>query len=73
MEMECILDMTDVTSIHLWYHMQSTLIPFPNYNVFTQWFFQHHQICNLEAEPMKMNELFDGREDHPLIPSIPWY
>jgi len=22
---------------------------------------------------MKMNELFDGREDHPLIPSIPWY
>ena len=74
MEMECTMDMTDVTSIYLlWYHMQSTLIPFPNYNVFTQWFLQHHQICNLEAEPMKMNELFDGREDHPLIPSIPWY
>ena len=74
MEMECTMDMTDVTSIYLlWYHMQSTLIPFPHYNVFTQWLLQHHQICNLEAEPMKMNELFDGREDHPLIPSMPWY
>ena len=74
MEMECTMDMTDVTSTYLlWYHMQSTLIPFPNYNVFTQWFLHYHQICNLEAEPMKMNELFDGREDHPLIPSMPWY
>ena len=73
MEMECTMDMTDVTSIHLWYHMQSTLIPFPNYNVFTQWFLYYHLISNLEAEPMKMNELFDGREDHPLIPSMPWY
>ena len=74
METEFILDMTDVTSIHLlWYHMQSTLIPFPNYNVFTQCILQHHQICNLEAELVKMNELFDGREDHPLIPSMPWY
>ena len=42
-------------------------------NVFTQWLLHYHQICNLEAEPMKMNELFDGREDHSLIPSIPWY
>ena len=42
-------------------------------NVFTQWFLYYHLICNLEAEPMKMNELFDGREDHSLIPSIPWY
>ena len=74
METEFILDMADVISIYLlWYHMQSTFIPFPNYNVFTQWFLYYHQICNLEAEPMKMNELFDGREDHPLIPSIPWY
>ena len=74
METEFILDMTDVTSTYLlWYHMQSTLIPFPNYIVFTQWLLQYHQISNLEAEPMKMNELFDGREDHPLIPSIPWY
>ena len=73
MEMECTMDMTDVTSIYLlWYHMQSTLIPFPNY-VFTQWFLHYYLISNLEAEPMKMNELFDGREDHPLIPSIPWY
>ena len=74
MEMECILDMTDVTSIHLlWYHMQSTLIPFPNYNVFTQWLLQHHLICNLEAEQVKMNVLLNGRGDHPLIPSMPWY
>ena len=74
MEMECTMDMTDVTSIYLlWYHMQSTLIPFPNYNVFTQWFLHDHQICNLLAEPVKMNELFNGREDHPLIPSMPQY
>ena len=74
METEFILDMNDVISIYLlWYHMQSTLIPFPHYNVFTQWLLYYHLICNLEAEPMKMNELFDGREDHSLIPSMPWY
>ena len=66
MEMECTMDMTDVTSIYLlWYHMQSTLIPFPNYIVFTKWLLHYHLICNLEAEPMKMNELFNGRGDHP--------
>ena len=57
MEMEWSMDMTDVTSTYLlWYHMQSTLIPFPNYNVFTQWFLHYHQICNLEAELVKMDE-----------------
>ena len=46
-------------------------IPLPRRHMLIQCILQHHQICNLEAEPMKMNELFDGREDHPLIPSIP--
>ena len=76
METEFILDMTDVTSIHLpWYHTLSTLlfIPLPRRSMLTQCILHYHQICNLEAEPMKMNELFDGREDHPLIPSQPQY
>ena len=76
METEFILDMTDVTSIHLlWYHTLPTLlfIPLPRWSMLIQCILQHHQICNLEAEPMRMNELFDGREDHPLIPSMPWY
>ena len=76
METEFILDMNDVTSIHLlWYYMLSILlfIPLPRWSMLTQCILQHHQICNLEAEPVKMNELFDGREDHLLIPSMPWY
>ena len=76
MEMECTMDMTDVTSTYLlWYHMQSTLlfIPLPRQSMLTQCILQHHQICNLEAEPVKVNELINGREDHPLIPSMPWY
>ena len=74
MEMEFILDMNDVTSIHLlWYYMQSTLlfIPLPRRHMLIQCILQHHQICNLQAEPMKMNELINGREDYPLIPSMP--
>ena len=50
-----------------------SLLPLPRRSMLTQCILQHHQICNLEAEPVKMNELFDGREDHPLIPLIPWY
>ena len=76
METEWSMDMNDVTSIYLlWYHMQSTLlfIPLPRRSMLTQCILQHHQICNLEAELVKMNELFDGREDHLLIPSMPWY
>ena len=76
METEFIMDMNDVTSIHLlWYHTHATLlfIPLPRWSMLTQCILQHHQICNLEAEPVKMNELIDGREDHPLIPSMPWY
>ena len=74
METEWILDMTDVTSIHLLFcHMQSTLlfIPLPRQSMLTQSILQHHQICNLLAEQVKMNELFNGREDHLLIPSMP--
>ena len=76
METEFILDMNDVTSIHLlWYYTLSTLlfIPLPRRHMLTQCILQHHQICNLEAEPVKMNELINGREDHPLIPSQPRY
>ena len=76
METEWSMDMNDVTSIYLlWYHMQSTLlfIPLPRRSMLNQCILQHHQICNLEAEPVKMNELINGREDHPLIPSMPWY
>ena len=74
MEMEFIMDMTDVTSIHLlWYHTHATLrfIPLPRRSMFIQWILQHHQICNLQAEAVKMNEQFDRREDHLLIPSMP--
>ena len=59
METEWSMDMTDVTSIHLlWYYMQSTLlfIPLPRQSMLIQCILQHHQICNLEAEPVKMNE-----------------
>ena len=48
-------------------------IPLPRRSMLIQCILQHHQICNLEAEPMIMNELFDGREDHSLIPSQPRY
>ena len=74
METEFILDMTDVTSIHLlWYYMQSTLlfIPLPRRSMLIQCILHYHLICNLEAELVKMNELFNGREDHLLIPSMP--
>ena len=50
-----------------------SLLPLPRRSMLIQCIFQHHQICNLQAEPVKMNELIDGREDHPLIPSMPWY
>ena len=50
-----------------------SLLPLPRRSMLIQCILQHHQICNLEAEPVKMNELFDGREDHPLIPSQPRY
>ena len=54
-------------------YQHCSLLPLPRRSMLTQCILQHHQICNLEAEPVKMNELFDGREDHPLIPSMPWY
>ena len=47
--------------------------PLPRRSMLIQCILQHHQICNPQAEPVKMNELFNGREDHPLIPSMPWY
>ena len=50
-----------------------SLLPLPRRSMLIQCILQHHQICNLEAELVKMNELFDGREDHPLIPSQPRY
>ena len=50
-----------------------SLLPLPRWSMLIQCILQHHQICNLLAELVKMNELFDGREDHLLIPSMPWY
>ena len=76
METEFIMDMNDVISIYLLFcHTHATLlfIPLPRRSMLTQCILQHHQICNLLAEPVKMNELFNGREDHPLIPSQPRY
>ena len=75
METEFILNMNDVTSIHLlWYHTLSTLlfIPLPRRSMLIQCILQH-QICNLLAEPVKVNELINRREDHLLIPSQPRY
>ena len=48
-------------------------IPLLRWSMLIQCIIQHHQICNLLAEPVKMNVLLNGREDHPLIPSMPWY
>ena len=61
------------TSSDITCYQHCSLLPLPRRSMLIQCILQHHQICNLLAEPMKMNELFDGREDHPLIPSIPWY
>ena len=61
------------TSSDITHYQHFSLLPLPRQSMLIQWFLQHHQICNLEAEPVKMNELINGREDHPLIPSMPWY
>ena len=45
-----------------------SLLPLPRWSMLTQCILQHHQICNLEAEPVKMNELIDRREG-----IIPWF
>ena len=76
MESEWTVDMTDVISIYLLFcHTHATLlfIPLPHRSLLIQCILQYYQICNIEAEQVKMNELFDGREDHPLIPSQPRY
>ena len=54
-------------------YQHCSLLPLPHRSMLIQWFLYYHQICNLEAEPMRMNVLLNGREDHPLIPSMPWY
>ena len=48
-------------------------IPLPHRSLLTQCILQYHLICNLQVESVKMNEQLDGREDHPLILSMPWY
>ena len=59
------------TSSDITCNQHFSLLPLPRRHMLTQWPLHYHLICNLEAEPMKMNELINGREDHPLIPSIP--
>ena len=61
------------TSSDITHYQHCSLLPLPRWSMLIQCILQHHQICNLEAEPVKMNELINGREDHLLIPSMPWY
>ena len=61
------------TSSDITCYQHCSLLPLPRWSMLTQCILQHNQIFNLLAEPVKMNELFDRREDHPLIPSQPRY
>ena len=54
-------------------YQHCSLLPLPRWSMLIQCILQYYQICNLEAEQVKMNVLLNGREDHPLIPSMPWY
>jgi len=55
------------------YQHSYRFIPLPRRSLLTQCILQYHLICNLQVESVKMNEQLDGREDHPLILSMPWY
>ena len=56
------------TSSDITHYQHCSLLPLPRRSMLIQCILQHHQICNLLAEQVKMNELFDGRER-----IIPWF
>ena len=56
------------TSSDITCYQHCSLLPLPRRHMLTQCILQHNQICNLEAEPVKMNELIDRREG-----IIPWF